>query len=156
MLPKSLLDDLAPCRGRASNPPYLAMTSTYLPPPFFLPPLGPLRGVAAPIKSSILLALLMLVAGRLGGAEGGPPRLAAEADRAIGGIADPPGGASMGGVPEPSGGAGVDPVRAGGADDAGPGGGGLGVPRGGGGVAVFGALSSAPAALLTQRFCSGS
>jgi hypothetical protein len=31
-----------------------------------------------------------------------------------------------------------------------------GMPFGGGGVAFFAPLSSAPAALLTQRFCSGS
>jgi hypothetical protein len=53
------------------------MTSTYLPPLFLdfaVPPafLGPIE----PSRSSILLALLILVAGREGGAEpGGPPAI---------------------------------------------------------------------------------
>lgn len=138
---------------------YLAITSTYRP-PFFLPlaPV-PLRGNAAPRRSSILLALLMLVAGLLGGAEGGPPAtlLALEAVRFIdGGMADGP--ERFGDEAALTGGVGLS----GGAELEGPGGGGVpvpggrGVPRGGGGVADLGALSSAPAALLTQRFWSGS
>lgn len=111
----------------------------------------------------MLLALLMLVAGRLGGALAGPPggpALAVEAVRSIGGSAEP-GDPTKGGVPAPSDGAGVVAIRGGGAEPAGPGGGGvpdaaLDIARGGGGVADFGAWSSAPAALLTQRFCSGS
>jgi len=48
------------------------MTSTYLPPrPFFFGP--PFLAPAGPIKSSMLLALLIEVAGRLGGPDGGPP-----------------------------------------------------------------------------------
>lgn len=106
----------------------------------------------------MLLALLMLVAGLLGGADGGPPPtlLAFEAERIMdGGTADGPdrlgdeaalvGGVGLiGGGAELEGGGGV-PAPAG-----------RGVPRGGGGVADLGALSSAPAALLTQRFWSGS
>lgn len=111
----------------------------------------------------MLLALLMLVAGRLGGALAGPPGmplLGVEAARSIGGGAEP-GDPPMGGVPAPSEGAGVVAVRGGGAEPEGPGGGGvpvaaLDIERGGGGVADFNGWSSAPAALLTQRFWSGS
>lgn len=50
---------------------YFAITSTYR--PLFLGFFCPgLRGPAAPSKSSMLLALLMLVVGRLGGLLGGP------------------------------------------------------------------------------------
>lgn len=107
----------------------------------------------------MLLALLMLVAGLLGGAEGGPPAtlLAFEAERIMdGGTADGPD--RLGEEAALTGGVGLR----GGAELEGPGGGGVpapagrGVARGGGGVADLGALSSAPAALLTQRFWSGS
>lgn len=53
----------------------------------------------------MLLALLILVAGRLGGADGGPT-LALEAVRIIGGVAEPP---AVGGDPEPGGG--IETVR---------------------------------------------
>lgn len=101
----------------------------------------------------------MLVAGLLGGAEGGPPAtlLVFETDRIMeGGTAD--GADKLGDEAELGGGVGLS----GGAELEGPGGGGVpapagrGVPRGGGGVAGLGALSSAPAALLTHRFWSGS
>lgn len=118
----------------------------------------------------MLLAWLMLVVGLEGGAEGGPPAgpatlLALEAARIMGGGTDPGGPGGPGGGPgekRPSFERVVEPGRDGGARLDGPGGGGVpepagrGVARGGGGVATFGALSSAPAALLTQRFCSGS
>lgn len=93
----------------------------------------------------MLLALLILVAGRLGGALGGPPALAVEAVRSIGGGAEPGGPAPIGGE---SAGPGVELMRAGGPGggaDADVGGGGVPAPpgrdgaRGGGGVAVFGA-----------------
>lgn len=151
-----------PASRRRRAAPYLAMTSTYRP-PFFLPRAPPLRGAAAPRRSSMLLALLMLVAGRLGGALAAPPGgpvLAVEAVRSIGGAAGP-GEPPIGGVPPPSDGAGVDAVLGGGMAPVGPAGGGVPDPaldmaRGGGGVADLGAWSSAPAALFTQRFCSGS
>lgn len=51
---------------------YLAITSTY-PLPFFpFLTVPPLRACGAPIRSSMLLALLMLVGGLDGGADGGP------------------------------------------------------------------------------------
>lgn len=86
--------------------------------------------------------------------------LAVETVRSMGGGAEP-GGPPIGGEAPPSGGPGADPVRSGGTDPAGPGGGGVPVadldkPRGGGGVADFLTWSSAPPALLIQRFCSGS
>lgn len=58
-----------PCTGSLTF--YLAITSTYPLPflPFLTVP--PFRGCGAPIKSSILLALLIPVAGLDGGAEGG-------------------------------------------------------------------------------------
>lgn len=150
------------------------MTSTYRPPFFFFA--APLtRGPTAPSKSSILLALLMLVVGLLdgplaaevllplrvmaGGAPGvnlspapappgGPPAAGAEVKLAA--LGGPPGGAlalpSSPPAPPEWGGGGVDLALA-----LPPGG-----PRGGGGVAVFLAWSSADAFLFTQRFCSGS
>lgn len=109
----------------------------------------------------------MLVVGLEGGADGGPPAapgtlLALETVRDRGGSAEP-GGPALVGEKLPSDGAGVfEVVRGGGAEPDAPGGGGVpapagrGVARGGGGVAILGALSSPPAALLTQRFRSGS
>lgn len=106
----------------------------------------------------MLLALLILVAGLLGGADGGP-LLALDAVRIIGGAADP------GRVGDPELGGGNETVRGfgGGTKPLPPGGGGVpdgggmadaerGIARGGGGVADTGACASAPAALLTQRF----
>lgn len=92
----------------------------------------------------MLLALLMLVAGRLGGADGGP-MLAVDTVRISGGVADP------GMVGEPELGGGIDTVRwLGGGTARPPVGGGVpagggrpvlarDMPRGGGGVAVLGA-----------------
>lgn len=106
----------------------------------------------------MLLALLILVAGLLGGADGGPI-LALDAVRSIGGAAEP------GIVGEPELGGGKDTVRGfgGGISPPAPGGGGVpdeggmadaerGIARGGGGVAAVGAWFSAPAALFIQRF----
>lgn len=143
---------------------YLAIMSTYRPPffAFFAPGF---RGPAALIKSSMLLALLILVAGRLGGALGGPPtllfdterimlggrgpggtpRLSLDAACASAGPGGPPGGAlarPMGGVIV-RGGGGVPVLD-------------LEAPFGGGGVAVFACVASAPPFLFTQRFRSGS
>lgn len=118
----------------------------------------------------MLLALLILVVGRLGGPVGGPavlleldgavrggarPRLSFEGAlfssgvpaRKLGGGIKDGGGALLlsggGGVPIDAGGGGV-PLT-----DRGP-------ARGGGGVAVLGAVFSAPGFLLTQRLRSGS
>ena len=105
----------------------------------------------------MLLALLMLVAGRLGGPVGGPVALAPalEPDRAIGGAPPRTGGAAN----EPS--MGFEAERA-------PGGGGVpakggGVPLtergaafGGGGVGLGASVCSAPGALLIHRLSSGS
>jgi hypothetical protein len=126
----------------------------------------------------MLLALLMLVVGRLGGALGGPPpvMLAPDADRDMGG--------ARGGSPRLSveGAALSSGVPGGGTDLGGPvmlppdtdleasrdGGGGVpdigggvavaarGPPLGGGGVAFLASTFSAPGFLLTQRFRSGS
>lgn len=123
----------------------------------------------------MLLALLMLVAGLLGGPLGGPipPALVDDTERVIdGGTASPPapGGPDDGGPMAPPM---SDTLRSGGPvgltmfgdDEVGgvpmDGGGGVPAPRrdavlGGGGVAVLGALSSVPPALLIQRFWSGS
>lgn len=72
----------------------------------------------------------------------GEPELGGGKDtvRGFGGGAKPPPAADGGGVPDDEGMA--DAER--------------GIARGGGGVAATGAWASAPAALLTQRFCSGS
>ena len=141
------------------------MTSTYLPPLFLLFAVPPLRGPGAPSKSSILLALLILVAGRLGGAEpGGPPSPpsggGAEADgKPVCGAA---GEAAMDGGPEGGPLAGVM-TREGGPDMGGPACGAAalltlleGGPLGGGGVAAVGAAASAPPFLLTHFLRSGS
>lgn len=113
----------------------------------------------------------MPVVGRLGGAVGGPAALFAELERAVrGGAARPrlsfEGALFSSGVParKPDGG-----MKDGGGALLLNGGGGVlvdiggGVPltdlgpaRGGGGVAVLGAVFSAPGFLLTHRFRSGS
>lgn len=130
--------------------PYLAITSTYRPllRPFLVPAL---RGPgAAPSRSSILLASLMLVAGRLGGplAALAVDEVRAMAGGIIGGALPGGGGAEEGGgvaMPIPDeGGAGVDVAE-------------CGLDRGGGGGGVDLAVwSSGPAFLLIQRFSSGS
>jgi hypothetical protein len=153
---------------------YLAITSTYRPllRPFFAPAfLGP---PPAPKRSSMLLALLRLVAGRLGGLKGASlPLLCVLACLIIiGGPPLPPGGAKLSALwletkllllrdtGGPIGGAAIDPM--GGALPGGPpGGGGVPLPlreaaRGGGGVADLAGVSSAPAFLLTHRLSSGS
>lgn len=116
----------------------------------------------------MLLALLMLVAGLLGGPLGGPAALVLEAERAIG-TADTPKLSCEGGF-ESSGVALRDPARAsmgggallllikGGGIPA-DGGGVLVTDRGafgGGGVAVLASTFSAPGFLLIHRFSSGS
>lgn len=116
----------------------------------------------------MLLALLMLVAGLLGGALGGPPMLVLEADRIIGGgairdsveglldssgVADRILGGIRGGgalLLVVNGGGGV-PMGGGGVPDTD-----RGPALGGGGVAVLGAVFSAPGFLLIHRFRSGS
>lgn len=141
------------------------MTSTYLPPLFLPLVVPPFRGAGAPSKSSILLALLMLVAGRLGGPDkGGPPARppiggGAEAEgKPVCGVA---GDALTDGVPEGGPLAGVK-VRKGGPDMGGPAGGAVAAltfllgPLGGGGVAADGAAASAPPFLLTHFLRSGS
>lgn len=153
------------------------MTSTY-PRPFFLalavPFLPP--AVGGPRRSSMLLALLMLVPGLLGGADT-PPILPLDTLLIIAGGAvsspDDRGGALPVRSPFVSG---IDPERLldgggpaadiGRGADVGPGGpGGPAIPEtarrgpvafGGGGVAAGAVVSSAPAFLLTQRFRSGS
>lgn len=141
------------------------MTSTYRPPfrGFFLS--LALRG-ATLSKSSMLLALLMLVVGRLGGALA---LLVLETDRAIAGGARPrlsvDACLDSSGVPART----LGGMRGGGAlllVTKGGGGvpvGGGGVPEtergpalGGGGVAVLAGVFSAPGFLLTHRFSSGS
>lgn len=156
------------------------MTSTYR--PLFLGFFGPaFRGPGAPNKSSILVALfiLMLVDGLLGGAEtGGPPspgRTAlVETDRAR--LPGPDRACILsidcavvkvpaverGGSMAPTGRR-LDPSAAGGGVFVTDGGGG-GVPptereipaRGGGGVAFLASTFSAPGFLLIQRPRSGS
>jgi len=142
------------------------ITSTYL--ALFLGFLAPgLRGPAAPSKSSMLLAVLKLVAGRLGGALavlwldaeriiiGGAARLFSDAEGGrpadVGGVMGDRGGPGGGALARPvmsppigGGGAGLDDAERG------------APPLGGGGVAFFAALSSGLAFLLTQRFSSGS
>lgn len=117
----------------------------------------------------MLLALLMLVPGRLGGALGGAPALWFDAVRAMPGAGgawrlsieaagfrsgiEPAAGMDLGGSPPETdrpGGGGVPEV-----------GGGvpvidLGPALGGGGVAVLAGVFSAPGFLLTQRLSSGS
>lgn len=109
----------------------------------------------------MLLALLMLVVGRLGG-----PLLVLETDRSIGGgarlsveavlVRSGVPARTLGGM---SGGGALLLVTSGGGV---PGGGGgvpvidRGPPRGGGGVAVFAGVFSAPGFLLTHRLSSGS
>lgn len=145
------------------------MTSTYLPPLFFPFAVPPFRGAGAPSKSSILLALLMLVAGRLGGPDaGGPP-----ARPPIGGGAEAEGKPVCGVAGDaviddgPEGGPEGDPlagvkVREGGPDIGGPAGGAVAAltfllgPLGGGGVAAVGVAASAPPFLLTHFLRSGS
>jgi hypothetical protein len=116
----------------------------------------------------MLLALLMLVAGLLGGALGGLPTLLLEAVRAIdvdspklsvdGGLPKAGMGIGIDGGPPDGGGALARPAMGGGVAD---GGGGVpleetGAPFGGGGVAFFASVFSAPGFLLTQRLRSGS
>jgi hypothetical protein len=153
------------------------MTSTY-PRPFFLalavPFLPP--AVGGPKRSSMLLALLMLVPGLLGGADT-PPTLPFDTLLLIAGGAvnspDDGGGALPVRSPFVSG---IDPEKllegGGPADDVGRGadvgpGGPVGpanpetarrgaVAFGGGGVATGAVVSSVPAFLFTQRFRSGS
>src|SRR5690606_5488910 len=110
----------------------------------------------------MLLALLMLVAGLLGGPLGGPPTLWFETDRIMGGGTPSPAGS--GGAPVLGGPLGAVAVRGGPLEGGVPGaipGGGVeladrGGPLGGGGVAFLASGVSAPAFLLTQRLSSGS
>jgi hypothetical protein len=130
------------------------MTSTYLPfRPFFAAP-ARLLAVGAPSRSSISLALLILVGGLLGGrdnaapAVGGAPTPGVLALLAIGGSNAPPaadGGGTGGGGPRlvALGGAVEKPADAGA---------GLALALGGGGVAAGAALTAEPSALLTHRF----
>jgi hypothetical protein len=139
----------------------LAIISTYLPfltAGFFFPPAA--LGATGPSRSSISLALLILVLGLLGGRDGGiPPDSAvtgpgcggcALVDLWIGGgIPRPEGGppatevgeSGCAGLPMPEGG-GIMPLAGllGGAID-----------FGGGGVAAAGVAASAPPFLLTHR-----
>lgn len=132
------------------------MTSIYL--PLFLGFFcAPFLGAAAPSKSSMLLALLILVAGRLGGRLGGPaPTSDPETDRlgpkgegpswADNPLPGPNGGApelvtGLGGAPPP-------PPPPSAAD--------LGADLGGGGVAFLTSTFSAPGFLLIHRLSSGS
>ena len=147
------------------------MTSTYLPLflPFFAPPLLPEVGGAALRRSSMLLALLMLVPGRLGGAIAPPP----EADLAIGG-APPDADRAIEGAPpklsedailprvpgiDMGGGTLILPPMGGGVLI---GGGGVPLterdpnPFGGGGAADLASVFSAPGFLLIHRLSSGS
>lgn len=148
------------------------MTSTY-PRPFFLPRAVPFRPptVGGPRRSSMLLALLMLVPGRLGGADA-PPALPFDTLLVIvGGAISSPGALPVpfvsswgpeklldGGGPAADIGRGADVGPPGGPEGPtipetarrGP------VAFGGGGVAVGAGVSSAPAFLLIQRFRSGS
>lgn len=158
--------------------PYFAITSTYLPPFFFPFTVPPFRGPAS--KSSILLAVLNELAGRIGGTaappiEGGRiipapspfvPASEAGVPTRLGGPEggkpgpDPlVGGRAPGGAPVPL------PALLGG-PLGGPIGGPIdpaplatrlgGPPRGGGGVAATGAAASAPPFLLTHFFRSSS
>ena len=143
------------------------MTSTYRP-PFFFFAAAPFLGCAAPNKSSMLLALLMLVPGRDGGPEASGGRAS------VGGLAAPslsdgtPGVLARDGMPI---GGGIDEllggIEVGGRRpvEGGPIGGvppdallaaAGGPPRGGGGVAAGLAVSVAPAFLLTHFLSSGS
>jgi hypothetical protein len=120
----------------------------------------------------MLLALLMLVVGRLGGALGGPLGgpvvLSLDTDRDMDGARGTPRLSCEGAFARPNRGSGVGIERGGGAELAIGGGGVLGAPGGGvpltergaalggGGVAVFASTTSAPGFLLTQRLRSGS
>lgn len=142
------------------------MTSTYraLFRAFFCPGL---LGAAVLKRSSMLLALLMLVAGLLGGPLGGPT-LWLETDRTMGGGTPRPSGpADWGGVTIVAGGPGggadarpTPPMEGGGGVDGIWGAGDeledRGGPLGGGGVAFLASVFSAPAFLLIHRFSSGS
>ena len=169
--PKPPLQSTKPPHHQRKHQDLLAITSTYLPPLFLPFAVPPFLGPGAPSKSSILLALLILVAGRLGGADAGgapasPPPIGggAEADgKPVCGVA---GEAAMDGGPEGGPLAGVM-TREGGPDIGGPDTGGpaggpaaplallLG-PLGGGGVAADGVAASAPPFLLTHFLRSGS
>lgn len=149
------------------------MTSMYRPLflDFFAPPL---RGPGGPRRSSILLALLMPVVGRLGGpppvalvpdadrdmgcASGGSLRLSVEGAALSSGV--PGGGMDLGGpvTLPPDTDLGAIMEGGGGVPE---GGGGVAVADrgpalGGGGVADLASTFSAPGFLLTQRFKSGS
>ena len=162
-IPLSLISSQFPC----------AITSTYRP-PFFFFAAAPFRGCAAPSKSSMLLALLMLVLGRDGGPEasGGRPSIGGFAgapsasdprpgvlerdEMPIGGGMEELLGVDVGGLrPAPPGGGGPPmggpavPLEAALAAAGGP-------PRGGGGVAEGLAVSVAPAFLFTHFLSSGS
>ena len=149
-----------------------AITSTYRP-PFFFFAAAPFRGCAAPSRSSILLALLILVLGRDGGPEanGGLPSIggfagAPSASEPIPGVLERDGMPMGGGIDELLG------MEVGGLRPAPAGGGPLiggpavpleaalpaagGPPRGGGGVAEGFAVSVAPAFLFTHFLSSGS
>lgn len=153
------------------EPAWLAITSIYLPPlPFFFAP--PFLAAAGPIRSSILLALLMLVGGLLGGPEpkvgtpatspGGPAR-SAGVPALLGGpdTNGPPFGA-IEALAALGAGAPMAPIpRLLGGPDAARNPLGGGVPRpsgpfGGGGVGAAVASCSAPAFLLTHFLRSGS
>lgn len=156
----------------AHHVPLSPITSIYPRPFFFFPPaaafLAP--GIAGPSRSSIELALLMLVPGLDGGPLGGPfPPLCALKLLSIAGGAvrpGPPGGAdALGGAASPAPKAGPssdpEPIREGGPAGLGALVGGppvalavLGGPAilGGGGVPVDFGVASAPAFLSTQRF----
>lgn len=150
------------------------MTSTY-PRPFFLPLVVPFRppAVGGPRRSSILLALLMLVPGRLGGPDG-PPTLPFDTLLLIvGGTESSDAGGALpvrslfASGPGPDrlldgGGPAADIGRGAEVGPCGPDRGALETVRrgpvalGGGGVAAATGVSSAPAFLLTHRLRSGS
>lgn len=117
----------------------------------------------------MLLALLMLVGGRLGGPLGMLAALVLDTVLAIGALAGPSAsgwtfersdGAGLNRRGGPPGGALARPLSVGVAPSAGGGGGvpetDRGIDFGGGGVAFLVSVASAPAFLLTQRLRSGS